>query len=134
MVEYLLNSIKTPDGTVLVSRHRHDYVEHLDKNGSTYMVDGGLDYLRRSTNVEPYEELSVEDDGKHETRRQHLQWGVNYTKDEVRLPETQYRRIMDLDTDHIEKILELFGHRISDLYKEVFRQELQYRELLENNP
>jgi hypothetical protein len=134
MATYLLNSIRTPDGTVLFSRTRWDYVEHLDKNGEVYMVDGGGFYLRRSMNVEPYEELSVEDDGKHETRRQHLLWGVNYTKDEVRLPETQYRRIMDLDTDHIEKILELFEYRISDLYKEVFRQELQYRKLLDTNP
>lgn len=42
----VLNSIKTPDGTVLTSRSVHDCVFHLDKNGHRYMVDGGLDYAR----------------------------------------------------------------------------------------
>jgi hypothetical protein len=44
----ILNQIKTPDGTILRSMHRHDYVTHIDKNGLEYMVDGGHDYLRRN--------------------------------------------------------------------------------------
>lgn len=43
----ILNSIQTPDGTVLISRHVHDYQTHLDKNGYTYGVDGGNEYLKR---------------------------------------------------------------------------------------
>jgi hypothetical protein len=42
------NSIMTPDGTILVSRHRHDFVYHTDKNGHRYCLDGGLDYIRMS--------------------------------------------------------------------------------------
>lgn len=59
--------LKTPDGTVLHSSHVHDYVTHLDKNGKTYMLDGGLEYARRSNNGdeeiievysnEPYEKV-----------------------------------------------------------------------------
>jgi hypothetical protein len=44
----ILNQIKTPDGTILRSMHRHDYVTHKDANGLEYMVDGGIDYLRRT--------------------------------------------------------------------------------------
>ena len=55
----IFNSIKTPDGTVLKSRNRHDYVTYLDENGETYMVDGGFDYLKRSTNVIPATEMSL---------------------------------------------------------------------------
>lgn len=44
----ILNRIKTPDGTILTSYHRHDYVTHIDKNKREYMVDGGNDYLRRN--------------------------------------------------------------------------------------
>jgi hypothetical protein len=48
MKQIVYNAIKTPDGTILESKHRHDYVTYVDKNGSTYMVDGGHSYLRRS--------------------------------------------------------------------------------------
>lgn len=30
--QLIYNAIKTPDGTVLVSYHRHDYKTHLDAN------------------------------------------------------------------------------------------------------
>lgn len=54
------NRIRTPDGTVLISNHRHDYVTYKDKNGYTYMVDGGNEYLRRNIVEEaPYTELTV---------------------------------------------------------------------------
>lgn len=68
----ILNSIRTPDGTVLVSRHRHDYVTYVDKNGLEYMVDGGTDYLRRTVHEEaPYEELSIYEDAPFEIIREH---------------------------------------------------------------
>lgn len=38
----VVNARITPDGTRIQSKHRHDYVTHLDKNGYTYMVDGGI--------------------------------------------------------------------------------------------
>ena len=43
----LVNMIETPDGTLLQSKSRYDFVAHKDKNGSEYFVDGGLSYLRR---------------------------------------------------------------------------------------
>lgn len=46
----IYNAIQTPDGTILESKHRHDYVTHIDKNGEFYMVDGGQGYLKRSIN------------------------------------------------------------------------------------
>lgn len=55
----ILNRIKTPDGTILTSYYTHDYQSYVDKNGETYIVDGGNEYLRRTINNEPYEELSV---------------------------------------------------------------------------
>lgn len=48
----IYRELTTPDGTILVSRHRHDYVTHEDENGKHYMLDGGLNsgYFRYSTN------------------------------------------------------------------------------------
>jgi len=41
-------ALRTPDGTIIRSRHRHDYVTYTDANGKKYMIDGGLDYVRSS--------------------------------------------------------------------------------------
>ena len=49
----IANRWRTPDGTILWSKHRHDYVSHDDKNGEFYFVDGGNDYVRMTQNKEP---------------------------------------------------------------------------------
>lgn len=125
----ILNAIKTPDGTILMSMYRHDYKAYTDKiSGEEYMVDGGLDYLRRNVNKVPYEELSVFDDGTHETRRQHLLWGRNFDKDGNRLLKTEFIPIKDMGSDHILAILNNIRN-IDPLYKETFENELKYRTL-----
>lgn len=49
----LLNRIKTPDGTILTSYHRHDYKTYIDKSRLTFSVDGGTAYLKRSVGFSP---------------------------------------------------------------------------------
>ena len=58
----ILNRWKTPDGTILTSRYQHEYVEHTDKNGEYYFVDGGSDYIRMSVNKEKMENMCVYSD------------------------------------------------------------------------
>jgi hypothetical protein len=68
----ILNQIRTPDGTILKSMHRHDYVTYIDKNGLEYVVDGGTDYLRRNMNASaPHEELTIYSDAPFEVIREH---------------------------------------------------------------
>jgi hypothetical protein len=57
--QIIYNAIKTPDGTIISSDHRHDYVTHTDKNGKTYGVDGGCEYLRRIGDCGDCEDLSL---------------------------------------------------------------------------
>ena len=117
------NSIRTPDGTVLVSHHRHDYKTHQDENGETYMVDGGTQYLRRSMNKEPYEDLSVYSDEPFKKIREVFTWGTRGKNGDQPL---KWVVLKDMDTDHIKAILD-------DGYESVryyMQRELMYRGVL----
>lgn len=69
--QIILNRIKTPDGTILTSYHIHDFKIHLDANGKTYGVDGGLEYLRR-IGPNDYIELSMYSDEPFEVIRENF--------------------------------------------------------------
>lgn len=123
MTQLLANRIRTPDGTILQSFHRHDYVNHLDANGETYVIDGGLDYQRRSLNQVLAEDLSVYVGDDHQHIRQAFCWGTyGINGDQPR----RWVPLAELDTDHILAILDTQGHLASWL-RDVFNQELQFR-------
>jgi len=125
--QIVLNAIKTPDGTIIMSHHRHDYVTYTDANGLDYMVDGGHDYLRRNLHEgAPYIELSVTDSAPFEQIRESLHWG-NRGKDN-RQP-LKFLPICRMADDHLEAILRLkMG---GEWVQSIMREELSYRE--ENN-
>jgi adenylate cyclase len=125
-VQILLNRIKTPDGTILTSMHRHDFINYKDtSNGQMYGVDGGLSYLRRTYDVKDYEELSVFSNSKFELIRSTVQWGT-YGKDgtDVKI----YKFIKDLDADHIRAIIRT-QHHISSSLKDILKKELEFRKI-----
>ena len=119
------NRIRTPDGTILESMHRHDYVTYTDANGKQYMVDGGLDYLRRNVHDDaPYQELSVYADDLHELIREVFKWGTRGKDGKQPLT---YVPLKDLTTEHIEAILETQTH-IQEHIRKIFLDELSFRE------
>lgn len=92
------NSIRTPDGTVISSNHRHDYNTHEDNNGEMYVVDGGLDYIKRNVNVVPAEELSLYDDSPYELIRENMvRWNQRTST---------YVLICDIDDSWLNNIIE----------------------------
>ena len=118
------NRIRTPDGTILESMHRHDYVTYTDANGKEYMVDGGLDYLRRNIHDDaPYEELSVYDDAPYALIREVFKWGTRGKDGKQSLT---YVPLKDLTTEHIEAILETQTH-IQEHIRKIFLDELSFR-------
>lgn len=122
--EILVNMIATPDGTILQSRNRHDYVSHVDnKDGNTYFTDGGSDYIHRSIGGD-YTPLDCYTDTPHHITRQYFDWGT-YGKCGT-LP---LRRVLlkDLDTSHIRAIIDTQTHLPSKFIK-MFIRELKYRE------
>ena len=126
----LFNAIKTPDGTILSSKHRHDYVTHQDsKTGEVYGVDGGSEYLRRIGNVSECEDLSITDKTPFEYVRKKFHWGSRGKQGNEPLI---MKSLCELTNQHIHAILDnIFKHRNDSVFKNWFEQELSYRK--ENN-
>ena len=121
--QLVANMIRTPDGTILHSKHRHDYVTHLDENGEEYMLDGGTDYIRSSINKEQAESLAVYTDDDHSVIREAFMWGTRgLTGDQALI----WKPLKDLEIDHINAILKTQTH-IQDWVRTIFENELEYR-------
>ena len=122
--KYVSNRIRTPDGTILESMNRHDYVTYIDANGKEYMVDGGLDYLRRNIHDDaPYEELSLVSTDDHSVIREVFKWGTYGIDGKQKL---KYVILKDMSWDHIEAILETQVH-VREHIRQLFVNELEYR-------
>lgn len=126
MAQIIYNAIRTPDGTVLHSRHRHDYVEHLDTvSGELYVNDGGNDYMRRSVNTVPATELSLTMADWHGDKRQVVTWKT-YGKD-GEFPDGKIVRLSDMEDDHIRAILDTQHHIHGTYVEQLFADELEWR-------
>jgi hypothetical protein len=115
------NALQTPDGTVIESKHRHDYVTYTDANGKTYMVDGGLSYIRRSVH-EDQVDLSLYDDQPHEVQRVVLTWGTYGINGDQPL---EYKAIADMKTGHLEGVVRMAG--VCLIRKSCMLKELELR-------
>lgn len=120
-VKLIRNAIQTPDGTIIESTHRHDYVTHTDANGKEYMVDGGLSYIRRSANGDEID-MSLYNDQPHEVQRDVLTWGTYGIDGNQPL---QYITIADMDTGHLEAVVEMGG--VCPVRRKCMQKELEFR-------
>ena len=124
MSEILRNMMKTPDGTMLHSVHRHDYREHQDANGKVYMLDGGLDYVRCSAHGDE-EMYTLMSDDDHGLIRVVLTWGT-YGREGDQL--ITHVLIADMDDDHLQACIDgTRGYPRPAMYK-VMQDELEYRD------
>ena len=123
MSKIIRNIIKTPDGTILESKDRHNYVSHTDKNGEVYVNDGGKMYLRRSVNKEPYEDLTIYSDDSIEKIREYFQWGTygKNGKDGLKI-----KKLSELSNDHIKAIIKT-QIQLREIVKNIFIRELNFR-------
>lgn len=125
MSDIICNRIRTPDGTIIESRHRHDYVSHVDANGYTYAVDGGKNYLRRSYSPDAprAEELSVYSDDEHSVIREVMSWGT-FGKD-GKSP-FHYVVLKEMTSEHILGCLKNVPNMLPS-YRNSFKKELEFR-------
>jgi hypothetical protein len=120
----LANRIITPDGTMLQSKHRHDYVTYTDNNGLEYMVDGGLEYQRTNVHDDaPHTNASVYDTNPHENIRAAFHWGTYGI--EGKLP-IRWVPLCALSNKHIHNIRMTCNHLPEHIAK-VFTDEEFYR-------
>jgi len=128
MSELLYNALQTPDGTIIESKSRHDYVTHKDANGKTYMIDGGLNYVRCSANGDE-KHLTITLDNDHAVVRQYCKWGTYGINGDQPL---SYIKLCDMTTDHIEAVIQNVPSMNSAI-KIAMKNELLYREKHDKN-
>lgn len=119
------NSIQTPDGTILTSESSHDYVTHFDTvSNEYYSIDGGLNYLKRSTNKVPYKELSLNVASPFVLIRDFCTWGTIKNNEIVRV------KIKELNNSHILNILKDIDYgrlKTPIWYRNILSEEMKYR-------
>ena len=122
-MKIIKNEMRTPDGTILRSRNRHDYVTHTDsKNGKLYMLDGGLDYVRSSANGDE-EYLTVTTDNTHDEIREAVTWGTYGKEGDQPL---SFIKLLNMETAHIQAVLQTV-QGIYPPYKDAMTDELEFR-------
>jgi hypothetical protein len=105
--QLIQNAIYIPsEDLYLKSVHVHDYVSHEPREGYSWSVDGGLDYLRcgwgPTNKRDSFEDWSLYEDDPFERIAERFLWGT-YGK-----PATfpmRYRPIASFTLDHLQAIL-----------------------------
>lgn len=122
--QIIASALVCPDGTVLQSYHRHDYKTHVDAvTGEEYMIDGGTDYVRSNVNKVGAKYITVTMNDPHTLRREWFHWGTRGRDGKQPLT---WKPLKELDTDHIQAILDTQTH-IPDYLVGLFTEELEFR-------
>ena len=116
----LVNMAQTPDGTLIQSKSHYNFVEHIDKDGKLYFIDGGLSYSRRSAGLVD-RCLNYGDD--HAVIRKHFKWGSRGVDG---LSNLSWISLESMNKDHIESIVD--GGHGSDVVRQLMKDELEWRE------
>lgn len=135
----ITNRIQTPDGTILHSKYRHDFVCHIDKiNGEKYCLDGGNYYQKISFEKNPPIDCSIySTDDFEEVRKVMLRgtYGKNGDKP------LHYVPLCEMSNEWILNVIECMNglegidymfpnsesENIQKVYLELFHKELDYR-------
>jgi hypothetical protein len=114
------NALKTPDGTIIISRKVHQYSEH-----EGYFVDGGLEnysgYGYPDGCENEFEPLFLYENDDFQTKKEKLVWGT-YGKD-GREP-LKWIKLIDCEDEHLKSILNI---HIPPLYKDIINAILEER-------
>lgn len=139
--------LELPNGEKLISYHRHDY-RSRQIGEDYYSIDGGQDgYSRvcgpsykptllekilaflkiRKINTMPYMKTCDISECFSQIREE-LEWGSQYDKEGSWLGKTVYRKLKDLETSHIEILLDEY---VTGFTKVAMLEELEFRKKLD---
>jgi hypothetical protein len=125
----VVNALVTPDGTRLESRSCYDFKQYVDANGNTYMVDGGLDYERRTAHGDEVDASLYLHEDDFEVIRDQVTWGTYGKNGDQPLQRVPVSELSDALIEAVLKPKSL--HRVHSNFREVLMVERQYR--IENN-
>jgi len=135
--------LELPDGEKLISYHRRDY-KAKTVGSDYYSIDGGQDgYVRcsgpdynptffekvldklkiKKINYFPYLKECDLDDCFSQAREE-FEWGSNFDKNGIFFEKTIYRKLKDLETDHIETLVDNYT---SGFIQRLMLEELEFR-------
>ena len=97
------SGMRTPDGTLLESLHRHDYQCYVDKNGESYILGGGCEDIRSSINKVPAKMITLKLSDGIEVIREYWTWG---TFGKSGLEPLRRVKLKDMSNLHLEAINE----------------------------
>lgn len=124
-VEILFNAFKTPDGTFLSSRSKHDYKSYQDTiSKKIYTIDGGAHYLRRNGDMQDCEDLSIVKGMDFELIRNRFHW-TNTGKNNDQ--PFKMMRLKELSNEHLINILKNLKFQKDSVFKDWFEKEIMYR-------
>lgn len=127
MEQLLVNKIKCPDGTVLVSRTRHDFQGHVQEDGREYFVDGGLSYQRIGFSDHQFEDLTCYVGDSHEKIREHFEWtrSLDERGDPLEKPEVVI--LKDITDSHLGALVHWTAEDYPEYIHQVFLDEVEWR-------
>lgn len=123
MNKVVYSALRTPDGTVLESQHRHDFKTYTDANGKQYMIDGGLEYVRSSANGDE-EYITITLDDPHEQVREVVKWGTRGKNGDEPFRKV---KLSEMSNAHIKAVIEN-QPTMYPAFKRAMMNELTYRD------
>lgn len=126
--QLLVNKIICPDGTELVSRHRHDFSYHTQDDGREYFTDGGVEYQRIGTSDKEFTDCTCYVGDPIERVREHFTWRSTLDKDGEPLDEPTFKILKDIDDNHLEALINWTNkYSYTEFIVYLFQQEKEYR-------
>ena len=113
------------NGHILNSAFRHDYQSEI-VGEEVFMTDGGTEYIRRSVNTpDSYEDLTITKNTPFDEVVRKLVWGTRGPKGDKPLT---YKKLINLETDHLRAILNTQPQIKGKLHEKVIKFILGDRE------